>query len=57
MATTAHDPSVPTQTHHEVTRDVVNTLSATAGKGYYIPDSARSSRLLAGRPRSPSSCC
>ncbi|HWA16675.1 MAG TPA: hypothetical protein VG817_09585, partial [Gemmatimonadales bacterium] len=35
MATTAHDPSVPTQTHHEVTRDVVNTLG-TAGRGYYI---------------------
>ncbi len=31
----AHDPTVPTQTHHEVTRDVVNTLG-TADKGYFL---------------------
>ena len=35
MATIAHDPATPTQTHHEVTRDVVNTLG-TAGRGYYL---------------------
>jgi molybdopterin-containing oxidoreductase family membrane subunit len=30
-----HDTPQPTQTHHEVTRDVVNTLG-TAGKGYML---------------------
>ena len=35
MATIVRDPSVPTQTHHEVTRDVANTLG-TAGKGYLL---------------------
>ena len=35
MAVIAHDPSTPTQTHHEVTRDVVNTLG-TAGRGYMM---------------------
>ena len=35
MATIVHDTSHPTQTHHEVTRDVVNTLG-TAGRGYML---------------------
>jgi len=35
MATIVRDPGTPTQTHHEVTRDVVNTLG-TAGKGYLL---------------------
>ena len=35
MATIVHDPTHPTQTHHEVTRDVVNTLG-TAGRGYML---------------------
>ena len=34
MAAIAHDTH-PTQTHHEVTRDVVNTLG-TAGRGYML---------------------
>ncbi|HTS86935.1 MAG TPA: NrfD/PsrC family molybdoenzyme membrane anchor subunit [Gemmatimonadales bacterium] len=34
MAAIAHD-TVPTQTHHDVTRDVVNTLG-TAGRGYML---------------------
>jgi molybdopterin-containing oxidoreductase family membrane subunit len=35
MATLVHDPHHPTQTHAEVTRDVVNTLG-TAGRGYLL---------------------
>ena len=35
MAAIAHEPAHPTQTHHEVTRDVVNTLG-TAGRGYFL---------------------
>ena len=35
MAAIVHDSTHPTQTHHEVTRDVVNTLG-TAGKGYFL---------------------
>ncbi len=35
MATIVHDHTQPTQTHHEVTRDVVNTLG-TAGRGYFM---------------------
>ena len=35
MAVIAHDPHVPSQTHHEVTRDVVNTLG-TADRGYFL---------------------
>ncbi len=35
MAATLHDSAHPVQTHHEVTRDVVNTLG-TAGKGYFL---------------------
>ncbi len=35
MAAIAHDTTHPTQTHHEVTRDVVNTLG-TAGTGYLL---------------------
>ena len=35
MAATLHETNHPTQTHHEVTRDVVNTLG-TAGKGYFL---------------------
>ena len=34
MAAILHDAPHPTQTHHEVTRDVVNTLG-TAGRGYF----------------------
>ena len=35
MAAIAHHHTLPTQTHHEVTRDVVNTLG-TAGRGYMM---------------------
>jgi molybdopterin-containing oxidoreductase family membrane subunit len=35
MAATLHGSTHPVQTHHEVTRDVVNTLG-TAGKGYFL---------------------
>ena len=35
MAAIAHEPAYPIQTHHEVTRDVVNTLG-TAGRGYFL---------------------
>src|SRR5262245_41781835 len=35
MAVIAHEPQHPTQTHAEVTRDVVNTLG-TADRGYFI---------------------
>ena len=35
MAVIAHDPRVPTQTHAEVTRDVVGTLSAPS-RGYLL---------------------
>ncbi len=35
MAAITHDSTHPTQTHHEVTRDVVNTLG-TAGSGYML---------------------
>ena len=35
MATIAHEPHLPNQTHAEVTRDVVNTLG-TAERGYFI---------------------
>jgi Ni/Fe-hydrogenase subunit HybB-like protein len=35
MAAILHDPAHPPQTHHEVTRDVVNTLG-TAGRGYFL---------------------
>jgi len=35
MATLAHEAHQPTQTHAEVTRDVVNTLG-TAGRGYFM---------------------
>ena len=35
MAAIAHETHQSTQTHHEVTRDVVNTLG-TAGKGYFL---------------------
>ena len=35
MATLAHEAQRPTQTHAEVTRDVVNTLG-TAGRGYFL---------------------
>ena len=35
MATLAHEAHTPTQTHAEVTRDVVNTLG-TAGRGYFM---------------------
>ena len=35
MAAIAHESNHPTQTHHEVTRDVVNTLG-TAGTGYFL---------------------
>jgi len=36
MAVVAHEPHHPNQTHHEVTRDVVNTLG-TADRGYFTP--------------------
>jgi Ni/Fe-hydrogenase subunit HybB-like protein len=35
MAVIAHDPSIPTQTHGEVTRDVVRTITEAPTKGYY----------------------
>jgi molybdopterin-containing oxidoreductase family membrane subunit len=35
MAAIVHETTHPTQTHHEVTRDVVNTLG-TAGRGYML---------------------
>src|SRR5574338_1560631 len=47
MAVIAHDPSTPTQTHHEVTRDVVNTLG-TAGRGYYLLTGAIITLFLIG---------
>ncbi|MBP7620954.1 MAG: polysulfide reductase NrfD, partial [Gemmatimonadales bacterium] len=36
MAVIAHDPSLPTQTHGEVTRDVLATITSKPTKGYYI---------------------
>ncbi|MES1259770.1 MAG: NrfD/PsrC family molybdoenzyme membrane anchor subunit, partial [Gemmatimonadota bacterium] len=36
MAVIAHDPSLPTQTHAEVTRDVVKTITDPPTRGYYI---------------------
>ena len=36
MAVIAHDPSMPTQTHAEVTRDVVRTITEKPTRGYYI---------------------
>ncbi len=36
MAVIAHDPSRPTQTHAEVTRDVVRTITDAPTRGYYI---------------------
>ncbi|MBK7595962.1 MAG: polysulfide reductase NrfD [Gemmatimonadetes bacterium] len=36
MAVIAHDPSRPTQTHGEVTRDVLATITSKPTKGYYI---------------------
>src|SRR5512134_476586 len=47
MAAIAHDPATPTQTHHEVTRDVVNTLG-TAGRGYYLLTGAIIALFLVG---------
>src|SRR6476646_3277313 len=35
MTAVTHDPHVPTQTHAEVTRDVVATLG-TPSRGYYL---------------------
>ncbi len=36
MAVIAHDPSRPTQTHAEVTRDVVRTITDPPTRGYHI---------------------
>ncbi len=36
MAVIAHDPSRPTQTHGEVTRDVLKTITDAPTRGYYI---------------------
>ncbi|MGH7523398.1 MAG: NrfD/PsrC family molybdoenzyme membrane anchor subunit, partial [Gemmatimonadales bacterium] len=36
MAVIVHDPSMPTQTHAEVTRDVVRTITEKPTRGYYI---------------------
>ena len=36
MAVIAHDPSRPTQTHAEVPRDVVRTITEAPTRGYYI---------------------
>ncbi len=36
MAVIAHDPSIPTQTHAEVTRDVLRSITDKPTRGYYI---------------------
>ena len=36
MAVIAHDPSRPTQTHGEVTADVLRTITDAPTRGYYI---------------------
>ncbi|MEO5800959.1 MAG: NrfD/PsrC family molybdoenzyme membrane anchor subunit [Gemmatimonadales bacterium] len=36
MAVIAHDPSIPTQTHGEVTRDVLKSITDKPTRGYYI---------------------
>ena len=36
MAVIPHDPSIPTQTHGEVTRDVLKSITDKPTRGYYI---------------------
>ena len=48
MAVIAHDPSRPTQTHAEVTRDVVRTITDRPTTGYYILVAVMAFLMLSG---------